>query len=115
MRFALCGRPEKCGQGAASTMVRLPLVVHERLGVWARQLRPRTIGWPVRLVESRSAENLLAASSQSACPLVMFDLASRPLSALGELDRLMQRAPGALVLVLVPEPFDEVTTLAREL
>lgn len=96
-------------------MARLPLVVHERLGVWARQLRPRVAGWPVRLVESRSVASLLATASQSACPLVLFDLANRPVTALAELEQLMQAAPGALVLVLAPSPLPELTTLAREL
>jgi len=91
------------------------LVVHERIGNWARHLRPRVAGWPVRLVETRSAADLEAAVAGVPCPLIVVDLARRPRPALEDLDRALGVAPGALALVLNPQSFDGVAVLAREL
>gem|GEM_PF-1051948 len=96
-------------------MANLPLVVHERLGNWARQLRPRLSAWPIRLVESRSTADLTNALTGTACPLVVIDLAQRPRVGLEDLDRAMQTASQAMVLVLDAEAHDGVETLAREL
>jgi hypothetical protein len=96
-------------------MRRLPLAVHERLGRWARQLRPRVAGWPVRLVETRSAPELARALAGSACSLGLVDLGDRPLDGLDDLDFALRLAPDALVLVLDPSRCDEVASLAREL
>ncbi len=93
----------------------LVLVIHERLGHWARQLRPRLSAWPVRLVETRSAADLEAAVAGRACPVVVIDLARRVRAGLEDLDRATRAAPNALVLVLDPEAHDGVALLAREL
>jgi hypothetical protein len=93
----------------------LPLVIHERLGNWARQLRSRLSGWPIRLVESRSAADLEAALTGIACPIVVLDLAQRPRPGLDDLSRVAEVAPRALVLVLDPEAREGVAPLAREL
>jgi hypothetical protein len=98
-----------------AAMTRLPLVVHERLGTWARQLRPRVVGWPVRLVESRSAADLKSAVARSACPLVVLDLGDRVRSALDELDLALQVAPNSLVVVLDRGAQAGVADLAREM
>lgn len=91
------------------------LVVHERIGNWGRHLRPRVVGWPVRLVETRSASDLEAAVAGVPCPIVVVDLARRPRPALEDLDRALGVAPDALALVLNPQAFDGVSVLAREL
>jgi DNA-binding NarL/FixJ family response regulator len=96
-------------------MARVPLVVHERLGTWARQLRPRVVSWPVRLIESRSAGALAAAVARAACPLVVIDLGDRPRAGLEDLDRAVRSSPNALVLVLDPTAQPSVARLAREL
>lgn len=96
-------------------MIRLPLVTHERLGNWARQLRPRVAGWPVRLVETRSADELAGALGRSACPLVVLDLGDRPRAGLEDLDRALPAAPNALVLALERTGQPAVALLAREL
>jgi hypothetical protein len=93
----------------------LVVVIHERLGNWARQLRPRFLAWPIRWVETRSTADLEAALVGLACPVVLIDLGRRVRAGLEDLDRAAQTAPGALFLVLDPEPREGVATLAREL
>ena len=93
----------------------LPLVVHERLGNWARQLRPRLAAWPVRLVESRSTADLLDVLGGTACPIVVIDLARQLKPGLEALDLALQASSQAMVLVLDAEAHDGVEILAREL
>jgi DNA-binding NarL/FixJ family response regulator len=93
---------------------RVPLIVHERRDVWGRQLRPHVGGLPVRLVESRSAEDLLAAAAGSAAPVILLALGSRAVEGLDLLDRVLQAAPDALVAVLEPAGEPAVTRLARQ-
>ncbi|MCA1686016.1 MAG: hypothetical protein LC745_08540, partial [Planctomycetia bacterium] len=88
------------------------LVIHERIGTWARHLRPRLAVGPVRVVETRSAADLEAALAGSACPVVVIDLGRRPPAALDELGRAVGVAPGALVLALDPETSEGVALLA---
>jgi hypothetical protein len=96
-------------------MTRVPLIIHERLGTWARQLRPRVVGWSVRVVETRSADDLETALGRDPCPLVVIDLGGRTRAVLEELDRAAQQSPNALVLVLDPSAQAGVAPLAREL
>jgi hypothetical protein len=98
-----------------SPVASLVLVIHERLGHWARQLRPRLSAWPIRLVETRSSADLEAVVSGQACPVVVIDLARRVRAGLEDLDRANRAAPNALVLVLDPGSHDGVPLLAREL
>jgi DNA-binding NtrC family response regulator len=93
----------------------LAVVIHERLGTWARHLRPRFLGWPIRWVETRSTADLEAVLGGMACPVVLIDLGRRAGAGLQDLDRAAQAAPNALVLVLDPEAQQGVATLAREL
>jgi CheY-like chemotaxis protein len=95
----------------------LVVVTHERLGTWARQLRPRLLAWPIRWVETRSTADLEAALAGLACPVVLIDLGRRDRvrAGLEDLDRALQAAPNALVLVLDPLAHEGVATLAREL
>jgi hypothetical protein len=99
----------------AGLLVRLPLVVHERIGFWARQIRPRVVDRPVRLIESRSAPDLLAAVACSSCPILLIDLADRPAAHLDHLDRALQAAPDCLSLVLERTTDPEIHDLAIEM
>jgi len=96
-------------------MSRVPLVIHERIGTWARQLRPRVVSWPVRLVETRSRADLEGALDRAACPLVLIDLSGRACDILEDLDAAARAAPDALILALDPSPTPGVAALAREL
>jgi hypothetical protein len=96
-------------------MPRQPMVIHERLGIWARQLRPRLASWPIRWTESRSAADLEAAVSGAPRPIVVLDLGNRPLSGLEDLDRAVRAARDALFLVLDPAEHAGIPTLARAL
>ena len=93
----------------------LTVVLHERRGVWARHLRPRLSAWPVRWAETRSSADLESALAGLACPIVVLDLVRRVRAGLEDLDRAVQRAPNAMVLVLDPEAHEGVAVLAREL
>lgn len=96
-------------------MASLTVVIHERRGTWARHLRPRLSSWPIRWAETRSADDLEAALAGAACPVVVLDLARSARAGLEDLDRAVQGAPGAMVLVLDPEAHEGVAVLAREL
>ena len=96
-------------------MSSLRLVIHERLGYWARHLKPRLVGWPIAWVETRSTADLEAALRATACPIVVIDVADRPLAAMEDLDRAMRTAPNALALVLDPRAHDGVAPVALEL
>jgi hypothetical protein len=91
------------------------VVLHERLGFWARHLRPRLLAWPIRWVETRSTADLEAALAGVACPIVLIDLGQRVRAGLEDLDRAAQAAPNGLFLVLDPGAHEGVATLAREL
>jgi hypothetical protein len=93
----------------------LVVVIHERLGNWARHLRPRFLAWPVRWVESRSLADLEAALAGQACPVALIDLGRRVRAGLEDLDRAAQAAPGALFLVFDPQRHEGAAILAREL
>ncbi len=95
-------------------MSSLRLVIHERLGYWARHLKPRLVGWPIAWAETRSTADLEAALRATACPIVVIDVADRPLAAMEDLDRAMQTAPDALALVLDPRDYG-VAPVALEL
>jgi hypothetical protein len=93
------------------------LVIHERIGHWARHLRPRLADRPVRLAETRSTADLEAAlvAAGVACPVVVIDLSRRVRNGLEDLGRALQLAPEALALVLDPLGHDGVALLAREI
>jgi hypothetical protein len=95
----------------------LVVVTHEQLGTWARQLRPRLLAWPIRWVETRSTADLEAALAGLACPVVLIDLGRRDRvrAGLDDLDRALQAAPNAMILVLDPQAHEGLATLAREL
>lgn len=80
--------------------MRVAVVLHERLGGWNRQLRPRLSEMPVRWFESRSTADLEGILDGVAFPIVLIDLAGQPLDGLEALDLVRTRTPGARVLVL---------------
>ncbi len=96
-------------------MTRTAVILHERLGTWSAQLRPRMQGRPVHWIETRSATDLDKALLGLACPLVLIDLKRNVVEGLSDLDRSMRLFPGARVLVLDPEAHDGVAELARAL
>jgi DNA-binding NarL/FixJ family response regulator len=95
----------------------LVLVIHERIALWARQIRPRLADRPVRLIQTRSVSDLesVLAGSVSACPVVLIDLSGRVRNGLEGLDRALRVAPEALVLVLDPGQHEGVALLCREI
>jgi hypothetical protein len=96
-------------------MPQLQVIIHERLGRWAGQLRPRFQGWPIYWSETRSTASLVTASRLSTCPILVIDLSDRPLKGLEDLDQAVTAARSSLSIVLDPADNDEVATLAREL
>jgi len=96
-------------------LTRTAVILHERLGTWSAQLRPRVQGRPVHWIETRSATDLEKALLGLACPVVLIDLQRNVPEGLGDLDRLLRLVPGARALVLDPEALDGVAKLAREL
>jgi len=91
------------------------VILHERLGNWARQLRPRLHELPIRWFETRTIADLDPVLTGMACPVVLIDLGSRPAAGLLGLHAILRRASDARVLVLDPEVHEETPALAREL
>lgn len=96
-------------------MASLTVIIHERRGAWARQLRPRLAPRPIRWRETRSTADLDAALAGAARPLVVIDLADRPREHLRDLARVCPDAPDALILVLDPAEGHGTAAIAREL
>jgi hypothetical protein len=91
------------------------VILHERLGNWVRQLRPRLHDQPVRWFETRSQADLDAVLTGLASPVVLIDLGQRGAAGLNDLNHVFRRASDAWVLVLDPEANDGVARLARDL
>jgi hypothetical protein len=96
-------------------LTRVAVILHERLGYWNRQLRPRLHDRPVRWFETRSRADLGGLLIGLACPVVLIDLGRHPIEGLKDLGYIVDRAPDARVLVLDPNAHDDVAGLAREL
>jgi len=94
---------------------RVGLVVHERLGRWARQLRSRLSGPAVRLKETRSWTDLEEAITGLIAPVVLIDLKDLGDEGLVHLARLSEQSSDARVLVLGPSGDEDRKQLAREL
>ncbi|QDV36575.1 hypothetical protein [Tautonia plasticadhaerens] len=94
-------------------MDRQLVVIHERRGSWAAQLRGRLHHRPVRWRETRGTEGLLDALGGSPCPILVLDVGPRAAEGLDRLVRASARAPSALILALDPEDRPEVRHLAR--
>jgi hypothetical protein len=96
-------------------LARVAVILHERLGNWARQLRPRLHDQPARWFETRSRADLEAVLPGLASPVVLIDLGRDPAAGLTDLDLVVRTTSDARVLVLDPEAHDGVAGLAREL
>ena len=59
-------------------LTRVAVILHERLGNWNRQLRPRLHDRPVRWFETRSRADLDGLLIGLACPVVLIDLGRHP-------------------------------------
>ncbi len=95
--------------------MRVSVILHERLGNWNRQLRPRLTHQAVRWFESRSTGDLAGILAGLAAPVMLIDLARQPLDGLKVLDVVGSRVAGARILVLDLEASPEIAELAREL
>jgi hypothetical protein len=95
--------------------MRAAVIVHERLGKWYRQLRPRLSGLSARWFETRSPGDLGEVLEGLAFPVVLIDLGRQPLDGLAALNLICTRAPGARTLVLEPDAHADARDLAREL
>lgn len=93
----------------------VPLILHERLGNWAGQLRPRLHNLPVRWFETRSRPDLDAVLTGLSCPVVLIDPGKHVTNGLIDLDLVKSRSPDSLVLVNNAESDTNVKSLAREL
>jgi hypothetical protein len=96
-------------------LTRVAVILHERLGNWVRQLRPRLHGQPIRWFETRSRADLDVVLTGLASPVVLIDLGNRAVAGLNDLDHILRKAPDARALVLDPEANDGVAAFAREL
>jgi hypothetical protein len=96
-------------------LTRVAVILHERLGNWNRQLRPRLNDRPIRWFETRSRADLDDLLTGLASPVVLIDLGRHPAVGLSDLDHILGRVSDARVLVLDPEAHDGVAGLAREL
>jgi hypothetical protein len=95
--------------------MRAAVIVHERLGRWYRQLRPRLSDRPIRWFETRSTGDLDGVLRELAFPVVLIDLGRQALDGLEALSVTVTRAPGARTLVLDPESYEDAAIAAREL
>ena len=103
------------GRSKGQVLTRIPVILHERLGNWARQLRPRLYDLPIRWFETRSTADLDQVLTGMASPVVLIDLGSRPAAGLLGLRAILHRTSDARVLVLDAERHLEAAALAREL
>lgn len=91
------------------------VVISERRGYWASQLRGRLVDRPVFWRETRGLPDLLEAVDGWPNPVVVLDLGDRPRDGLERLVQVSVRAPSALTLVLDPNDRPEVREVGRSL
>jgi hypothetical protein len=96
-------------------LTRVAVILHERLGNWAGQLRPRLWDQPVRWFETRSPADLENVLAGLAYPVVVIDLGRHVAAGLEALDLVVLRNPDARILVLDLEAHPAVPGLARQL
>jgi hypothetical protein len=92
----------------------VPLVIHERVANWTRQIRPHAASWPVRLVETRSGPEFRAAVARHGPSVAVVGLGNDPSGELMALHQAIESAPQLLSLVLEPAGRPGVVDLARE-
>lgn len=91
------------------------MVIHERLAHWTRQLRPYEGAWSVRLIETRSSDELFEAVSRAGTCVVVARLGDDPAGELGRLHEALTASPGTLCVLHDPLDRPGVQALAREL
>ncbi|MGP0065562.1 MAG: hypothetical protein ACLQGP_18400 [Isosphaeraceae bacterium] len=96
-------------------MTRVPVILHERLGNWIRQLRPRIYEQPVRWFESRSTRELEVLLNGLAFPILLIDLGRDPIAGLKDIGLAALCVPHALILAINPGGHAETADVAREL
>ena len=96
-------------------MARVAVILHERLGNWAGQLRSRLRDRPVRWFETRTGADIDAVLPGLACPVVLIDLSRNLIDGLSDLERLISGSSQPRVLVLDPERHEGAEEIAREL
>lgn len=101
------------GEGSSSKPPPV-VVLHERSGAWARQLRARLDDVPARWFETRSTADLLAATRACTSPVVLIEAAPDPAPALRDLAVLAASASSPFVLFVDPRGRPEVLGAARE-
>ena len=95
--------------------MRVTVILHERLGNWNRQLRPRLVRHPVRWFESRSPADLEVLLGGLAFPVILIDLARQPVDGLTALELVPRGAPDARPWSSTRRREPDVRGLAREL
>jgi len=95
-------------------MARQIVVTHERRGYWSRQLRGRLADRPIRWRESRSEADLRAIVLEAPCPIVVADLAPRPMERLVGLAWAAAEVTDPLVLAFNPEDDADLRQALRQ-
>jgi DNA-binding response OmpR family regulator len=95
--------------------MQIDLILYERLAHWYRVLAAHLAEKPIRLVETRTADEMEQALDRSALPLVLIDLGDHPERALGVLERAARHRSEPIILVLVPQADPHLECVAREL
>lgn len=91
------------------------VVLHERSGSWARQLRARLGNGPARWVETRSTADLLEAIAGAAAPVVLIEAGPDPAPSIHDLARVVARGSSPRILFIDPLGRLEAMDAAREL
>lgn len=91
------------------------VVLHERSGTWARQLRARLQDLPARWFETRSTSELTAATSACTSPVVLIESGTDPAPAIRDLARLVATASSPRILFLDPAGRPDVLRAAGEM
>ena len=94
---------------------KIPCVLHEPTGRWARQLRGRLPNSPVVWRETRTRDELLHALRGTNAAIVILECRRDPLPALQDLTALGGGDAAPLVLFLDPHERRDVLDLANEL
>jgi hypothetical protein len=90
------------------------LVIHERIGEWGRQLRPRLAHREARLRETRFSGELTAALRGRATALLLLDARRHLRDGLDDLFAAREECPGLLSLVIVDRSCIELAHVVRE-
>ena len=102
-------------ESSTAAVTEIMLVIHERRGYWAKQLRPRVHSIPLKVRETRSAPDLEAALQSFNPAILVLDLAESPDEMLIALQKCHRLLENVLVLVLNPHQILGTAGLASEL